>query len=144
MPTDIVFQVLLCRLRYKMSLRDVAEFFFLRGFEFTPAERRRVRTPATISGLVVGWENSCLCLNGVSCLWIGYNSCNLSYSPSRATLLFGSRAAFPEAVALGVARSDSLQTASEFIHGNKEEFGSSVSARETKIPYFKPLNLFMG
>lgn len=34
-PTDILFQVLLCRLRYKMSLRDVAEFFLLRGFEFT-------------------------------------------------------------------------------------------------------------
>lgn len=28
-------QVLLCRLRYKMSYRDVAEFFLLRGFEFT-------------------------------------------------------------------------------------------------------------
>lgn len=34
-PTDIIFQVLLCRLRYKMSFRDVAEFFLLRGFEFT-------------------------------------------------------------------------------------------------------------
>ena len=34
-PTDIIFQVLMCRLRYKMSLRDVAEFFLLRGFEFT-------------------------------------------------------------------------------------------------------------
>ena len=34
-PTDIVFQVLLCRLRYKMSYRDVAEFFLVRGFEFT-------------------------------------------------------------------------------------------------------------
>ncbi len=34
-PTDIVFQVLLCRFRYKMSFRDVAEFFLLRGFEFT-------------------------------------------------------------------------------------------------------------
>jgi putative transposase len=34
-PTDILFQVLLCRLRYKMSLRDVAEFFLIRGFEFT-------------------------------------------------------------------------------------------------------------
>lgn len=34
-PTDIVFQVLLCRLRYKTSFRDVAEFFLLRGFEFT-------------------------------------------------------------------------------------------------------------
>ncbi|MEP0914842.1 IS6 family transposase [Leptolyngbya sp. GB1-A1] len=35
MPTDIVFQVLLCRLRYKLSFRDIAEFFLLRGFEFT-------------------------------------------------------------------------------------------------------------
>lgn len=34
-PTDIVFQVLLFRFRYKMSLRDVAEMFLLRGFEFT-------------------------------------------------------------------------------------------------------------
>ena len=34
-PTDIVFQVLLCRLRYKLSYRDVAEFFWVRGFEFT-------------------------------------------------------------------------------------------------------------
>ena len=34
-PTDIVFQVLLCRLRYKLSYRDVAEFFLVRGFEFT-------------------------------------------------------------------------------------------------------------
>ncbi|MBD3886250.1 IS6 family transposase [Phormidium tenue FACHB-886] len=33
-PTDIVFQVLLCRLRYKLSFRDIAEFFLLRGFEF--------------------------------------------------------------------------------------------------------------
>ena len=33
--TDIVFQVMLCRLRYKMSFRDVAEFFLLCGFEFT-------------------------------------------------------------------------------------------------------------
>lgn len=32
--TDIVFQVL-CRLRYKLSFRDIAEFFLLRGFEFT-------------------------------------------------------------------------------------------------------------
>ncbi|HEY9659931.1 MAG TPA: hypothetical protein V6C65_15855 [Allocoleopsis sp.] len=28
-PTDIVFQVLLCRLRYKLSFRDIAEFFLL-------------------------------------------------------------------------------------------------------------------
>ncbi|MBV8885969.1 MAG: IS6 family transposase [Chroococcidiopsidaceae cyanobacterium CP_BM_RX_35] len=52
-PTDIVFQVLLCpsgsqspmagnppsglthRLRYKLSFRDIAEFFLLRGFELT-------------------------------------------------------------------------------------------------------------
>lgn len=34
-PTDIIFQVLLCRLRYKLSFRDIAEFFLLRGFEFT-------------------------------------------------------------------------------------------------------------
>ncbi len=35
MPTDIVFQVLLCRLRYKLSFCDIAEFFLLRRFEFT-------------------------------------------------------------------------------------------------------------
>jgi putative transposase len=34
-PTDIVFQVVLCRLRYKLSLRDLAEMFLLRGFTFT-------------------------------------------------------------------------------------------------------------
>lgn len=34
-PTDIVFQVLLCRFRYKLSFRDIAEFFLLRGFKFT-------------------------------------------------------------------------------------------------------------
>ncbi|MEO1125724.1 MAG: IS6 family transposase [Cyanobacteria bacterium J06639_16] len=34
-PTDIIFQVLLCRVRYKLSYRDVAEFFLLRGFQFT-------------------------------------------------------------------------------------------------------------
>jgi transposase-like protein len=34
-PTDIVFQVLLCRLRYKLSVRDVAEFFLVQGFQFT-------------------------------------------------------------------------------------------------------------
>jgi putative transposase len=33
--TDILFQVLLCRVRYKLSYRDVAEFFLIRGFEFT-------------------------------------------------------------------------------------------------------------
>ena len=34
-PTDIIFYVLMCRLRFKLSLRDVVEFFLLRGFEFT-------------------------------------------------------------------------------------------------------------
>ena len=34
-PTDIIFQVLLCRVRYKLSYREIAEFFLLRGFEFT-------------------------------------------------------------------------------------------------------------
>ena len=34
-PTDIVFQVVLCRFRYKLSLRDLAELFLLRGFTFT-------------------------------------------------------------------------------------------------------------
>jgi transposase-like protein len=33
-PTDIVFEVVLCRLRYKLSLRDLAEMFLLRGFQF--------------------------------------------------------------------------------------------------------------
>jgi putative transposase len=34
-PTDIVFLVVLWRLRYKLSLRDVAEMFLERGFAFT-------------------------------------------------------------------------------------------------------------
>jgi len=34
-PTDIIFQVLLCRVRYMLSYRDVAELFLLRGFQLT-------------------------------------------------------------------------------------------------------------
>lgn len=34
-PTDIVLLVILWRLRYKLSLRDVAEMFLARGFVFT-------------------------------------------------------------------------------------------------------------
>ena len=34
-PTDIVFPVLLCGFRYKLSRRHWAELFLLRGFEFT-------------------------------------------------------------------------------------------------------------
>jgi putative transposase len=35
-PTDIVLQVVLWRLRYKLSFRDLAEMFLERGFVFTP------------------------------------------------------------------------------------------------------------
>jgi putative transposase len=34
-PTDIVLLVVLWRLRYKLSLRDVAEMFLERGWTFT-------------------------------------------------------------------------------------------------------------
>ncbi len=34
-PTDVVLLVVLRRLRYKLSLRDLAELFLERGFEFT-------------------------------------------------------------------------------------------------------------
>jgi len=34
-PSDIVLLVVLWRLRYKLSLRDLAEMFLERGFEFT-------------------------------------------------------------------------------------------------------------
>jgi transposase-like protein len=34
-PTDIVFEIVLCRLRYKLSLRNLAEMFLLRGWAFT-------------------------------------------------------------------------------------------------------------
>jgi transposase-like protein len=34
-PTDIIFLVVFWRLRYKLSLRDLAEMFLIRGFVFT-------------------------------------------------------------------------------------------------------------
>src|SRR5512142_3056596 len=34
-PTDIVLLVVLWRLRYKLSLRDLVEMFWVRGYEFT-------------------------------------------------------------------------------------------------------------
>ena len=34
-PTEILFQILLCRVRYKLSYRDISEFFLIRGFQFT-------------------------------------------------------------------------------------------------------------
>jgi putative transposase len=33
--SDIVFEIVLCRLRYKLSLRNLAELFLLRGYQFT-------------------------------------------------------------------------------------------------------------
>jgi len=45
-PTDIVLLVVLWRLRYKLSLRDLAELFLTRGFTFT---HERVRV----------WEERC-------------------------------------------------------------------------------------
>lgn len=33
-PTDVVLLVVMWRLRYKLSLRDLAEMFLVRGFEF--------------------------------------------------------------------------------------------------------------
>jgi putative transposase len=58
-PTDIVLLVVFWRLRYKLSLRDVAEMFLERGFQFThetvrdwevrfaPLLAERLRTRAT-------------------------------------------------------------------------------------------------
>ena len=34
-PTDIGFEIVPYRLRYKLSLRNLAEMFLLRGFQFT-------------------------------------------------------------------------------------------------------------
>ena len=34
-PTDIVFEIVLSRLLYKLSLRNLAQMSLLRGFEFT-------------------------------------------------------------------------------------------------------------
>jgi transposase-like protein len=34
-PTDIVLLVVLWRLRYKLSLRDLTEMFLVRGYAFT-------------------------------------------------------------------------------------------------------------
>src|SRR5919199_201955 len=38
-PTDIVFEIVLCRLRYKLSLRNLAEMYLLRGFLSSPMKR---------------------------------------------------------------------------------------------------------
>jgi putative transposase len=41
-PTDIVLLVVFWRLRYKLSLRDLAEMFLQRGFVFTRRARSRL------------------------------------------------------------------------------------------------------
>ncbi len=43
-PTDIVFEIVLCRLLYKLSLRNLAEMFLLRGWEFTHEAVREWRS----------------------------------------------------------------------------------------------------
>lgn len=52
-PTDIIFQVLFCRFRYKLSLRNLAEMFLLRGFEFTQEAVREWE--ARFARLFVNW-----------------------------------------------------------------------------------------
>src|SRR5256886_308411 len=49
-PTDIVLLVVLWRLRYKLSLRDIAEMFLVRGFELT---HEAMRDWEGVSGLGV-------------------------------------------------------------------------------------------
>jgi transposase-like protein len=44
-PTDIVFEIVLCRFLYKLSLRDLAQMFLLRGFEFTHESVREWEEP---------------------------------------------------------------------------------------------------
>jgi transposase-like protein len=54
-PTDIVFQVLLCRFRYKLSFRDIAEFFLLRGLEFTHEAISQIASTVRFIDLLYGW-----------------------------------------------------------------------------------------
>ena len=44
-PTDVVLNAVLWRLRYKLSLRDVAELLLLRGFAVTQRDGARVGGP---------------------------------------------------------------------------------------------------
>src|SRR5436190_15996187 len=48
LPTDIVFEIVLCRLRFKLSLRNLAEMYLLRGFEFTPMRRYGIGTHVSL------------------------------------------------------------------------------------------------
>ncbi len=43
-PTDVALLVVLWRLRYKLSLRDLAEMFLTRGFTFTTRPSRNGRS----------------------------------------------------------------------------------------------------
>ncbi|GAC1562028.1 MAG: hypothetical protein NVS2B7_36210 [Herpetosiphon sp.] len=52
-PTDIVLLVVIWRLRYKLSLRDLAEMFLHRGFEFTHEAVREWET--RFAPLVAGY-----------------------------------------------------------------------------------------
>lgn len=49
-PTDIVLLVVLWRLRYKLSLRDLAEMFLERGWEFTHESVREWEARFTENG----------------------------------------------------------------------------------------------
>ncbi len=53
-PTDVMFQVVLWRVRYKLSLRDLAEMFLQRGFRFTYETIRDWEV-----GLDRCWQNIC-------------------------------------------------------------------------------------
>jgi transposase-like protein len=53
-PSDVIALVVFFRLRYKLSLRDLAEMFLLRGIEFsheTVRQSEALLTPALISAL---------------------------------------------------------------------------------------------
>jgi transposase-like protein len=44
-PTDILFEVLLCRVRYKMSYRDVAEYFLMNWLRVFPLDEICLKAP---------------------------------------------------------------------------------------------------
>ena len=53
-PTDIVFQVVVFRLLFKLSLRDLVRMFLMRGYEFT-----QERYGSGKSGLRRCWPSTC-------------------------------------------------------------------------------------
>ena len=62
LPTDIVFEIVLCWLRYKLSLRNLAEMFLLRGFEFTHEAVR-------------DWEERWMCCERIQVVWYARGRC---------------------------------------------------------------------